>query len=168
QEGKLHACHAYCRNQLGQHETALPDYQAAVAAGVATPELFNNLGYCLLKMSRLQEAREHFDRAIARDPHLSFPYRHRAALALSETLRWRAQAERSLDAARVRDMLQIVFQPLPQLGAGVSDIEKAFALGYASAEAHRDAGPGSSRPGAGPRHPPDRSNKQSLSSPPAQ
>jgi tetratricopeptide (TPR) repeat protein len=84
-DGRAMACFAYCASQLRDHERAVDAGNGAVESGLATAEVYNNLGYSYLQWRRVREARECFDKALELKPTLQAARFNRAMLGLERS-----------------------------------------------------------------------------------
>lgn|GEM_PF-5504456 len=84
-DGRAMACFAYCASQLRDHERAVDAGNVAVESGLATAEVYNNLGYSYLQWRRVREARECFDKALELKPTLQAARFNRAMLGLERS-----------------------------------------------------------------------------------
>jgi eukaryotic-like serine/threonine-protein kinase len=80
--GPALACLAYCYAREGQWSESVAAAQEARDAGFGTPEVLNNLGYCLQKGDFPEKARSYLDRALRLDANLAPAYYNRANFAL--------------------------------------------------------------------------------------
>jgi serine/threonine protein kinase/Tfp pilus assembly protein PilF len=85
--GFPHACEAYCKGKLAQHEAAVGIYQKAIASGYDTAVVYNNLGYEQIAVNQYDEAEQTLERAIQLDPQLAAAYVNRVRLAIRRYVR---------------------------------------------------------------------------------
>src|SRR5262249_21733620 len=88
-DGRTRACRAYCLNRLGRHREAIEHYERAIAAGFATKEVYNNLGYSYDQPpgwtpERGKEARAAFRTALDLDAHFQPALYNRALHELQQ------------------------------------------------------------------------------------
>jgi eukaryotic-like serine/threonine-protein kinase len=120
---------AYCRAQENLFADAIAWSQKAVDAGYRTAEVYNNLGYCQLKLKQLAAARDSLSRAIELKPRLQVAYLNRGMVDLS----WLTKGAP------------------PK--SGIADFDRAIELGPASADLYfsaaclNAAAPGANRRG---------------------
>jgi serine/threonine protein kinase len=114
---------AYCFALSGQHGPSIEYGLRAEKEGARTAEVYNNLGYALCQVRRLDEAIERFDTALQHSPRLQ------AALYNRAMARFRAAAESNPD-------LRAVVNLDPR---AAQDIATALETGPGSAELHFDA-----------------------------
>lgn len=119
----------YCLNRTNNHQAANEYYQLAIQNGFSTAEVYNNLGYCQIKLGQLKEARHSLDQAIQRNEALQAAYHNRALLALGEAVKNPGQF--SPNASMTPGYLA--------LKSGIADAQKALDLGAGTAELHHDA-----------------------------
>ncbi len=86
-DGRIKACLAYCYGVRQNYPSAILTGQQAVAAGFATPEVFNNLGNSLLEKGRWDQAADCFDKSIKLAPNLAIAYHNRIRLGIQFALR---------------------------------------------------------------------------------
>lgn len=114
---KALALAAYCYALSGNHDVAIDRGRRAIADGVTSAELDNNLGYSLAHKKDFDRAILHFDSALAQAPDLQAARYNRAKVGY-----------------------QLIMKGRHELGpAALADIQKALAIGPASAELHLDA-----------------------------
>jgi eukaryotic-like serine/threonine-protein kinase len=113
-DGPTLASEGYCYCLQGNYKAALPLLRRAAAMGVASPELFNDLGYCHLQLDQLDDARRALDRAIGLDPNLQALYYNRALIPLKRV-------------------------PVAGLDQGLADIRRAVEIGPPASDLYRHA-----------------------------
>jgi serine/threonine protein kinase len=91
----------YVLTGKGLHPEAIEAYRRALDLGYQSPELFNNLGYCSLQLSRLDEAQNYLDQAVHLDPLSRVALLNRAALDLR---RWSNPTLRGIPEAGIQDI----------------------------------------------------------------
>jgi serine/threonine protein kinase/Tfp pilus assembly protein PilF len=64
------ACEGYCLNKLAQYQQATKAYRTALDGGYNSPAVLNNLGYCWLRLGRLEDAEACLRRALRADDEL--------------------------------------------------------------------------------------------------
>jgi tetratricopeptide (TPR) repeat protein len=74
-------------------------YQRAISQGYRTPTLYNNLGYCLYQVGRLDDSAVALETAITLDPLLGTAHHNLASLELRNARRRRPPDTASLEAA---------------------------------------------------------------------
>lgn len=85
--GELAAAIGYCRNRMRHPLTAVDYYKDAIAKGVETVAVQNNLGFTYMQLGQQKEARLWLNKAIERAPNTHAALFNRAFLELQETLR---------------------------------------------------------------------------------
>lgn len=110
--GNLLAMLAYCRARAGRNPSAIVLYQKAIDAGYATAGIYNNLGVSFKNLGSPIDAYPCFEEAIRLDENLQAAYANRASIVVNECHRGN-------------------FKHLEQ---AINDIQKAIAIGPASAE----------------------------------
>ncbi len=72
---QIAACKGYCLNRLGQEKAAVVFYRRTITEGYDSPAVLNNLGFSLLQLGKLEEAKEYLEKAAKVDdeqaPHLN-------------------------------------------------------------------------------------------------
>jgi serine/threonine protein kinase/Tfp pilus assembly protein PilF len=86
-DGRSQACLGYCQAAKGSHLVASSHFSHALEAGFDKAEVFNDLGFCYLRLGRLALAQEHLDKALARNPHLQAAYHNRLKLHAKSAVR---------------------------------------------------------------------------------
>jgi tetratricopeptide (TPR) repeat protein len=128
-DGRNKAALGYCLNRTGQDWSAVDHHKQAIAAGFATAEVYNNLGFSYLKVKKFKEAKDSLDRALQLAPDLQAAYHNRARVAYWDALE-KFSRKGPLDKAKEIDR---------DLASGIADVQKAIGLGPASAELSLDA-----------------------------
>ncbi len=117
-DGRLEALIAGCYVHLQQHSNALIHYERAVQGGYAPAEVCNNLGYCAALSGDYRKAASFLGQAVELGPDLQPAYFNRAVVRLRfATIRQNKNA-------------------LADAEAGMADVDRAAAIGPASAELH--------------------------------
>jgi serine/threonine protein kinase len=83
---ELTAAVGYCFNKLRDHLAAAKYYESALAQGVNTVAVMNNLGYSLLQLKKAKESRHWLTEAIRLSSDVQAPFVNRAVLDLDEAL----------------------------------------------------------------------------------
>src|SRR5205823_4461546 len=111
----------YCLNRMpaGKPETAIKYHEAAIKAGFATAEVYNNLGYSYQLRNNPKEARKALDRAIELDANLQAAYHNRAFVTRSEIM---PKAPKLKPNAKSDETYRV-------LKSGIADAQKAIAMG---------------------------------------
>jgi len=84
--GLAQASMGYCSARQDSQDRALRHFGKAIQAGFATPEVYNNKGYCYLKIRQLELAQENLNLAIRIKPSMPAAYHNRALLGLQLAL----------------------------------------------------------------------------------
>ena len=143
--GIIRASLAYCRAESRLYDDAVKWGHLAIKANYATVELYNNLGYCLGCLGKLDDARWQLDRAIGLNPALQAAYFNRAKIGLRQSLRGSSPAGAITDIERAIELgpptADLFFtaarlHALDRTGAGrddvvLRDVRRALELGLA-------------------------------------
>jgi tetratricopeptide (TPR) repeat protein len=123
QHGPIQACVGYCLSRLNKHREAIPAYERAIAQGLTTPEVYNDLAVSQMLNNDLRGARASLNEALKRPgPTPGAVYHNRFMLAVRE-LNWKGQGG----------------VPIPASTAAIADLTEALRRGPESWELHRDA-----------------------------
>ncbi len=153
-DGKVLAALAYCfiHPDRLHHDAAIGYYKKALASGLKTARVYNNLGYSCLQSGEFPEARVYLGEAITKDARLQSAYHNRMLLTVREGFRRypppvrfvplfgvpcvypRAPSpgHQALDEAEMASARAI-------LNEAVADMRKALELGPPTAELYQDA-----------------------------
>jgi serine/threonine protein kinase/Tfp pilus assembly protein PilF len=115
QDGPTWAATAYCLCRLEAYEQAAYHFERAVDTGFGPAAVWNDLGWCYLRLGELDKAKAALDRAVALDAGLQAAFHNRAMVCL----------QKSLSGG--------------ELGEGLGDIRRALEIGPATADLHRHA-----------------------------
>src|SRR5262249_48246175 len=85
-DGRVAACRGYCLCRLQQHLAATLEFEAAIAAGFAPAEVYNDLGYSHFLAGQYESAKAPLDRALALAPALQAARYNRALLHLQRAV----------------------------------------------------------------------------------
>lgn len=99
----------YVRRMLKQYEASDADLRRAISMDEDVAWAYNNLGLNAYDRDRLTEAKNAFDKSIAKNPNYKFPHYNRARLTLRLTFTDSAERDKAL-------------------AAGISDITRAIEL----------------------------------------
>jgi tetratricopeptide (TPR) repeat protein len=86
-EPRLQACIAYCLAREAQHRDAAAENLRALEAGFKTAEVYNNLAYSQMRISKVKGARENLARALDLNPRLPAACHNRLGLLTIELVR---------------------------------------------------------------------------------
>ncbi len=134
-DGRTRACMGYCLNRLDLPRDAILLYRQAVEAGFAPAAVFNNQGYSHLQLGELAAARRSLDRALALDPALRAAFHNRALMYLQAVSAPGAAGGQGPGAA----WADLSKEHERLLKKGSADIDRAIALGPATAKVYYDA-----------------------------
>lgn len=116
-DGSVLACMGYCVAQHRIYAPAIAYQEQALAKGYETAGLYNNLGWCWLRLSELERAEKSLSRAVQIDHGLQVAYHNRARVQRQ----WMTQAPGRL--------------PL----RGIADLRRAMELGQVTTDLAFDA-----------------------------
>ena len=95
----------YCLNNLGQDQHAASYYRLALDGGNVSPAVLNNLGYCWLRLGRLDDAEACLCRALRADDRLQAPHYNLVLLQLQRAFAGNAiPAEALVHAGRALEI----------------------------------------------------------------
>jgi tetratricopeptide (TPR) repeat protein len=112
-DGCISACRGYCLSRLGHHAEAIDQYQGAIDAGFASPELFNDLGYSYWHTHDSDKAQTALREAMARDPELSVPLFILALIDLDRALESRSGYVPDPGILAIRAAIRVSPYPAP-------------------------------------------------------
>jgi tetratricopeptide (TPR) repeat protein len=90
----------YCLNKLGQSQQAAAAYTRALKGGYESPAVLNNLGYCSLRLGRLDDAEKYLLDALQADHDLQAAHHNLVVLYSKRALDGKAVPVKALDHAR--------------------------------------------------------------------
>ena len=121
EDHQLRACMAYalCRSSRGRYIDAIEESLRAIELGNDSAAVYNNLGYCYFRVTKLDMATEALQKALARDDSRSEIHANLAMTTLRSSLR-------AAESAEATELLAL----------GLDQIRNAIAIGPPHPELH--------------------------------